>query len=137
VNPLEVIYASFPAFLYLNSSFAGKLLEPLFETNVTTDMYKPEHAKLDLGVSSLQQELPMRNLHGGDVGGEWPIAHPNDTIDYQLGVECEFPQHSWLTSPSIQICSIWLNAHFGAGTCPEVRRQKSDLQILQPPTQVG
>jgi len=49
-NPVEVIYASFPAFLYLNSSLAGKLLEPLFEINVTTGTYHREYPKLDLGV---------------------------------------------------------------------------------------
>ena len=50
MNPVEVIYASFPAFLYLNLSLTGKLLEPLFEVNATMDTYNPEHAKLDLGV---------------------------------------------------------------------------------------
>jgi hypothetical protein len=52
VNPVEVIYASFPAFLYLNSSLAGKLLEPLFEANASTlrNCTTSEYAKLDLGV---------------------------------------------------------------------------------------
>jgi len=30
-NPVEILYASFPAFLFLNTTLAGKLLEPLLE----------------------------------------------------------------------------------------------------------
>jgi hypothetical protein len=48
VNPVEVLYASFPAFLFLNSSLAGALLEPLLEFQSST-LYKKDYAAPDLG----------------------------------------------------------------------------------------
>ena len=39
---MDNLYAAFPAFLYLNTSLAGKLLDPLLEfqaSAVSTDMY--------------------------------------------------------------------------------------------------
>jgi len=45
-NPVEILYASFPAFLYLNTTLAGKLLEPLLEFQVLS-LY--DYAAPDLG----------------------------------------------------------------------------------------
>lgn len=36
VNPVDNLYASFPAFLYLDPTLAGKLLEPLLELQTST-----------------------------------------------------------------------------------------------------
>lgn len=47
VNPVETIYASFPAFLYLNTSLAGNLLESLLEVQAANDK---SYAAPDLGV---------------------------------------------------------------------------------------
>jgi len=49
-NPVEIIYASFPAFLYLNASLAGALLEPLFEFQNSASPSFKECAAPDLGV---------------------------------------------------------------------------------------
>jgi len=48
VNPVEVIYASFPAFLYLNATLAGRLLEPLLEFQ-SSALYSQVYAASDLG----------------------------------------------------------------------------------------
>ncbi|KAF8995301.1 hypothetical protein BDQ17DRAFT_1430456 [Cyathus striatus] len=48
VNPVEVIYAAFPAILYFNSTLAGSLLEPLLEYQTSSD-YKNAYAAPDLG----------------------------------------------------------------------------------------
>src|SRR6266542_4277033 len=48
VNPVEIIYASFPAFLYLNATLAGRLLEPLLEFQ-SSSLYSLAYAAPDLG----------------------------------------------------------------------------------------
>ncbi|KAF8992055.1 hypothetical protein BDQ17DRAFT_240301 [Cyathus striatus] len=48
VNPVEIIYAAFPAILYFNSTLAGSLLEPLLEYQTSSD-YKNAYAAPDLG----------------------------------------------------------------------------------------
>ena len=48
-NPVEIVYASFPAFLYLNGSLAGVLLEPLFEFQSSASPSLKECAPPDLG----------------------------------------------------------------------------------------
>jgi hypothetical protein len=47
-NPVEIMYASFPAFLFLNTSLAGKLLEPLLEFQ-NSSLYRNDYAAPDLG----------------------------------------------------------------------------------------
>ncbi|CCM05442.1 uncharacterized protein FIBRA_07661 [Fibroporia radiculosa] len=54
VNPVEIMYASFPLFLYLNASFGKPLLAPLFEYQ-----------------DSPQTALPYAI---SDLGGSYPIA---------------------------------------------------------------
>ncbi|CCM05724.1 uncharacterized protein FIBRA_07956 [Fibroporia radiculosa] len=54
VNPVEIMYASFPLFLYLNASFGKPLLAPLFEYQ-----------------DSPQTALPYAM---SDLGGSYPIA---------------------------------------------------------------
>jgi len=51
INPVEVLYASFPTFLFLNASLAGSLLEPLLEFQSSTS-YKNNYAAPDLGLDS-------------------------------------------------------------------------------------
>ena len=52
VNPVEVIYAAFPTFLYINSTLAGFLLEPLLEFQSTPTLYPYNFAASDLGTPS-------------------------------------------------------------------------------------
>jgi hypothetical protein len=47
-NPVEILYASFPAFLFLNTTLAGKLLEPLLEFQ-DSSLYRNDYAAPDLG----------------------------------------------------------------------------------------
>ncbi|KAF8518821.1 hypothetical protein BU17DRAFT_66217 [Hysterangium stoloniferum] len=67
VNPVEMIYASFPAFLYLNASLAGALLEPLLEFQ-TSPSYSKEYAAPDLGST-------------------WPSVQINNTDQSGLAIE--------------------------------------------------
>ncbi|KAJ6534104.1 hypothetical protein B0H19DRAFT_1185261 [Mycena capillaripes] len=48
VNPVETIYAALPAFMYLNSSITGLLLEPLLEYQ-NSSAYTNAYAAPDLG----------------------------------------------------------------------------------------
>ncbi|KAF8960765.1 hypothetical protein BDZ97DRAFT_1630582, partial [Flammula alnicola] len=50
VNPVDTMYASFPAFLYINASLAGFLLRPLLEAQ-TSSQYTNLYAAPDLGSS--------------------------------------------------------------------------------------
>ncbi|KAF9257546.1 hypothetical protein L218DRAFT_1080868 [Marasmius fiardii PR-910] len=50
VNPVETIYAAFPAFLYMNSTWAQYLLEPLLQYQ-TSSQYTASYAAPDIGMS--------------------------------------------------------------------------------------
>ncbi len=71
VNPVEHIFAAFPAFLYLNASLGGALLEPLLES---------------------QASLTDQNFAAMDIGGAYPAATGPQAVSSQ-GVEreCPFP----------------------------------------------
>jgi hypothetical protein len=51
VNPTEAIYAALPAFMYLNASITGALLEPLLAYQSSTN-YKNSYAAPDLGLQA-------------------------------------------------------------------------------------
>ena len=92
VSAVETIYASFPAFLYLNASLAGALLEPLLEFQASPTLYNKGYATPDLGVSycpnaglvSYTQKLCV-------IGSSWPSVSGNNTDQLSLAVESEFP----------------------------------------------
>ena len=48
VNPVEIVYASFPFFLFINSTYAGQLLSPLLEFQ-DTPYYNQAYAARDIG----------------------------------------------------------------------------------------
>ncbi|KAK0481511.1 hypothetical protein IW261DRAFT_1606804 [Armillaria novae-zelandiae] len=50
VNPVEILYASFPAYLYFNTTWAGYLLEPLLRYQQSSQ-YTKAYAAPDLGSS--------------------------------------------------------------------------------------
>ncbi|KAK0466307.1 uncharacterized protein EV420DRAFT_1261099 [Desarmillaria tabescens] len=50
VNPVEILYASFPAYLYFNTTWAGYLLEPLLRYQQSSQ-YTKTYAAPDLGSS--------------------------------------------------------------------------------------
>ncbi|KAK0481513.1 hypothetical protein IW261DRAFT_1681573 [Armillaria novae-zelandiae] len=50
VNPVEILYASFPAYLYFNTTWAGYLLEPLLR-HQQSSQYTKNYAAPDLGSS--------------------------------------------------------------------------------------
>jgi hypothetical protein len=58
VNSVETIYAAFPAFLYLNASLAGTLLEPLFELQASSSVFNKGYAAPDLGNSTHHRLSP-------------------------------------------------------------------------------
>jgi len=63
VNPVEVIYAAFPSFLYLSSPIAGALLEPLLEFQTTASLYSHGFAAPDLGMYSNFVACQALNFH--------------------------------------------------------------------------
>ena len=69
VNPVEHVYAAFPMLLYLNSSIAGALLQPLLESQA--------------GQTSQQ-------FAAADIGNAYPNATGTEGIPNQ-GVERESP----------------------------------------------
>ncbi|KAJ8076169.1 hypothetical protein PM082_022154 [Marasmius tenuissimus] len=50
VNPVETLYAAFPAYLYINSTWCRYLLEPLFQYQ-SSSRYNKSYAAPDLGFS--------------------------------------------------------------------------------------
>ncbi|KAK0499071.1 hypothetical protein EDD18DRAFT_1350503 [Armillaria luteobubalina] len=58
VNPVEIIYASFPAYLYFNATWAGYLLEPLLRFQ--------------------QPSQSTKNYAASDLGSSYPIAGNNN-----------------------------------------------------------
>ncbi|KIK51939.1 hypothetical protein GYMLUDRAFT_50232 [Collybiopsis luxurians FD-317 M1] len=58
-NPVETLYAAFPAILYMNASWAGYLLEPLLQLE-SSALYSEEFA-------------------AGDLGSNFPLAIGNDS----------------------------------------------------------
>ncbi|KAK0496795.1 hypothetical protein EDD18DRAFT_1386124 [Armillaria luteobubalina] len=64
VNPVEILYASFPAYLYFNATWAGYLLEPLLRYQQPS-----QYAAQDLGssypkVSGNNGQTPARAVEG-------------------------------------------------------------------------
>ncbi|KAK7045322.1 hypothetical protein VNI00_007571 [Paramarasmius palmivorus] len=51
VSPVETIYASFPAFLYINTTWCRYLLEPLLQYQSQSSVYTRAYAAPDLGVN--------------------------------------------------------------------------------------
>lgn len=98
MNPVEVIYASFPFFLYMNASYGGQLLAPLLEFQDSQQWTQP-YAARDLGV--LYREL--RDHITSDfvlLGTTYPQASGTNTPHSQ-GVEREYENclnHPHLTS---------------------------------------
>lgn len=48
MNPVEVLYAAFPMFLYFDSSLGGLLLEPLLRYQAWPDV-NPQYTARDAG----------------------------------------------------------------------------------------
>lgn len=66
VNPVENIFAAFPFFLFINSTYAGQLLSPLLEFQDTSNTAQPFAAR--------------------DIGQNYPKAVGNN-VKHQQGVE--------------------------------------------------
>lgn len=57
VNPVEVLYAAFPMFLYFDSSLGGLLLEPLLRYQAWPDV-NPQYTARDAGTSYPNTSIP-------------------------------------------------------------------------------
>ncbi|KIK51941.1 hypothetical protein GYMLUDRAFT_180789 [Collybiopsis luxurians FD-317 M1] len=66
-NPIDVMYAAFPAILYINSSWAGYLLEPLLQYE--------------------SSQLYSNNFTAGDLGDSFPEANGNSNPLRSLAME--------------------------------------------------
>lgn len=85
-NPVEAIYAAFPAFLYLNPALAGSLLEPLLEFQSTSSLYSPVYAAPDLGMWPNFVSFYAKNLFSIS-GSSWPQVKGNNTDQSVYAVE--------------------------------------------------
>ena len=65
VNPVETLYAAFPAFMYIDHNMGGLLLEPLFRLQASSS-YRVPYAAADLGASQKQRHeaLIIEGLKG-------------------------------------------------------------------------
>ncbi|CAL1714539.1 unnamed protein product [Somion occarium] len=50
INPVDKLYLAFPFYMYLNASYAGRLLAPLLEYQ-DSEMYTQQYAAMDLGTT--------------------------------------------------------------------------------------
>jgi hypothetical protein len=50
VSPVEVLYATFPSFLFINATYGGWLLEPLLEVS-ESPRWTFDYAPMDLGMN--------------------------------------------------------------------------------------
>lgn len=83
-NPVEVLYASFPFFLYLNASYGGQLLSPLLEFQDSSQWTQPYAARDLGGFCAVPNYNFLSNV--GTVGSTYPQATGNNTPHSQ-GVE--------------------------------------------------
>ncbi|KAH9935633.1 uncharacterized protein B0H18DRAFT_1082345 [Fomitopsis serialis] len=98
VNPVEVMYAAFPMFLYVNASYGGSLLKPLLEFQ-TSRMYSLPYAASDLGTS---YPLASGDTSSGQQGLEdtadmiiMALAHARASGDGSLLVQYYGLLKSW------------------------------------------
>ena len=90
VNPVERLFAAFPAYLYLNASLGGALLRPLLELqDIQSGL---PYAAQDIGQSSMRRLECLLFVLATFVYGAG-ISYPNATGPHgphQQGVEREF-----------------------------------------------
>ncbi|CCM02781.1 uncharacterized protein FIBRA_04889 [Fibroporia radiculosa] len=103
VNPVEILYASFPAFLYINASFGKPLLAPLLEYQGSPKTALP-YAMSDLGTSypiaSGEQASDTESSQGVEQCGNMLImtlAHARFTGDGSLVSQHYDLLRSWAT----------------------------------------
>ncbi|KAJ7875615.1 hypothetical protein B0H13DRAFT_1632648 [Mycena leptocephala] len=88
VNPIETIYAALPAFMYLNASITGTLLEPLLEYQ-SSSAYTNPYAAPDLGLAYPAVPGDSNNdaIYGVENSGDMLIlvlAHAQSSGDGSL-----------------------------------------------------
>ncbi|KAJ7927321.1 hypothetical protein B0H13DRAFT_2556868 [Mycena leptocephala] len=88
VNPIETIYAALPAFMYLNASITGALLEPLLEYQ-SSSAYTNPYAAPDLGLAYPAVPGDSNNdaIYGVENSGDMLIlvlAHAQSSGDGSL-----------------------------------------------------
>ncbi|KAK0482633.1 hypothetical protein IW261DRAFT_1592352 [Armillaria novae-zelandiae] len=84
VNPVEILYASFPAYLYFNATWAGYLLEPLLRYQQSS-----QYAAQDLGssypnVSGNNGKTPTRAVEDSGSMLIMGWAHARFSGDYSM-----------------------------------------------------
>ena len=84
MSAVEVLYQSFPIFIYLNSSFGKPLLSPLLEFQ-DSPQYTLQYAARDLG-NHLRYAWYVAMLKTLSLGENYPVAS-GDTASHQQGVE--------------------------------------------------
>jgi hypothetical protein len=128
VSPTEAIYAALPAFMYLNASITGVLLEPLLEYQSSSG-YTNSYAAPDLGVYlySLKVFHTASSLHTtlkAHLSRRSPEI-PATTLCMELKVSCELdiaPNRLMLFRFSEHVDSCF-------GACAKLGRWVPDCQI--------
>jgi len=76
VNPVETLYSTFPALMYIDPTLGALLLEPLFRLQAQPEYYV-QYAAADLGMSRrCQTEDTLITL----VGSGYPVVAANLSI---------------------------------------------------------
>ncbi|KAL0061627.1 hypothetical protein AAF712_011544 [Marasmius tenuissimus] len=101
VNPIETLYASFPAFLYINSTWCRYLLEPLLQYH-SSSHYDKSYAAPDLGSSYpvTGGELDVNDTRSVD-GKSHPRAQQTREFSSQL-----------VPDTSAMLIMTWAHARF-------------------------
>jgi hypothetical protein len=130
VNPVEVIYAAFPAFLYLDSSLAGALLEPLLEFQTTPSLYSHGYAAPDLGMCSNFVWCLVRP-YLNTIGSSWPQVKGNNTDQSAYAVESRSSPLLLTSNVSdTQLLRLWFYARHGPRTRSEVGQWMAHSSLL-------
>ena len=83
VNPVEILYAAFPALMYIDPTLGAPLLEPLFLFQALPD-YDVQYAAKDLGMCHRNARMQLFGPHW--VGSSYPNVTASKSI-HNEGVE--------------------------------------------------
>ena len=110
-NPVEILYASFPAFLFLNTTLAGKLLEPLLEFQDSW-LYGNDYAAPDLGtILCINSGSAIITLTTG-LGSSWPIIQGNTTDQSLLAIDSRLLLEHLAISGALSL-TFWISKVVG------------------------
>jgi hypothetical protein len=76
-NPVDVLFASFPGFLYYNATYGRYLLEPLLRYQ-DSSLYSKGYAAPDLGMACFIMIVVQTDVYDAPPGNTYPSIGGND-----------------------------------------------------------